>query len=119
MFGPQPRSYDYALPRKVERGALVAALAQKARDGEITWVESLGDESKTKAIADLVTRLGARGVKTLIIDLRPADTVARSARNLDGVRLVPANKVTARDVFDTRRVIVTRAAIERLQETLK
>jgi large subunit ribosomal protein L4 len=119
VFGPQPRSYEYSLPRKVERGALVAALAQKARDGEITVVERISADGKTKAFADLIARVGARGAKTLIIDVRPEAAVTRSARNLDGVKLVASNRVTARDVFDTRRVIVTRAAIERLQETLK
>jgi len=119
VFGPQPRSYDYALPRKVELGALAAALAQKARDGAITVVDAITADGKTKAVADLVARLGARGAKTLMIDVTPEAAASRSVRNLDGVRLVPTNRVTARDVFDTRRVIVTRAALERLQETLK
>lgn len=120
VFGPQPRSYDYALPRKVERGALVAALAQKAREGAITVVDSISAaDGKTKAVADLVARLGARGDRTLIIDTGADAALARSARNIDGVRLVPASRITARDVFDTRRVIATRAALEQLQETLK
>src|SRR5437879_3137368 len=52
VFGPQPRSYDYALPKKVERGALRAALAQKLKDGQVLVVDSLGvSEVKTKPLA--------------------------------------------------------------------
>src|SRR4249919_3240202 len=50
VFGPQPRSYDFALPKKVERGALRSALAQKVKDGQLVVVEALGmSEAKTKA----------------------------------------------------------------------
>src|ERR671924_425823 len=58
VFGPQPRSYDYALPKKVERGALRAALAQKVSDGAVVIVDALtADEIKTKAAAELLLRL--------------------------------------------------------------
>src|SRR3954467_6891207 len=55
VFGPQPRSYDYALPRKVERGALRAAIAQKLSDGAVTVVDGLSaSEVKTKAAVELL-----------------------------------------------------------------
>ena len=55
MFGPQPRSYDYQLPKKVERGALRAALAQKLKDGQVVVVDALAaSEIKTKAAAALL-----------------------------------------------------------------
>ena len=59
VFGPQPRSYDYALPKKVGRGALRAALTQKMRDGAVVVVDELAaTEIKTKAAAErvIVTR---------------------------------------------------------------
>ena len=118
VFGPQPRSYEYALPKKVERGALRAALAQKLRDGVVTVVEGLRvDEVKTKAAAAMLRGLGAEG-RTLIVDVHPDEKLALSVRNLSGVRLVASNRVSARDVVQARRVIATRAAIERLQEVL-
>src|SRR5881392_3304379 len=59
VFGPQPRSYDYALPKKVGRGALRAALAEKMQQGAIVVVDQLAvSEIKTKAAADLLARLG-------------------------------------------------------------
>lgn len=118
VFGPQPRSYDYRLPRKVERGALRAALTQKLRDGEVTVVDALTVEAiGTKAAAEMLRRLGA-GPKTLLIDIRPEEKLALSVRNIAGVRLLASNRVRARDVIDTRRIVVTRAALERLQEVL-
>src|SRR5712692_3388167 len=54
VFGPQPRSYDYAVPRKVERGAVRAALAQKLRDGAVVVVDALPELKKSKAAAELL-----------------------------------------------------------------
>jgi large subunit ribosomal protein L4 len=117
-FGPQPRSYDYHLPRKVEKGALRAALSQKLRDGAVTVVDALAvGEIKTKAAAEMLRRLGADR-KTLLVDVKPEDKLALSVRNLDGVRLLPSNRVSARDVMNTRKVVLTRAALEKLQEAL-
>ena len=118
VFGPQPRSYNYDLPRKVQIGALRAAIAQKLRDGQLVVVDKLeAADRKTKATAEMLKRLGASG-KTLLIDVTPQDGFALSARNIAGVRLVPSARLTARDVMDTARVIATREAIEKLQESL-
>src|SRR5512137_206248 len=60
VFGPQPRSYDYRVPKKVERGALKAALVQKLKDGGLVVVDQLvAGDSRTKAAAELLRRLGA------------------------------------------------------------
>ena len=100
------------------RGALLAALAQKAQDGALVIVDKLeAAEKKTKATAQMLKRLGATG-KTLIIDVTPQDGFALSARNIAGVTLVPSARVTARDVMDTTQMIATREAIEKLQESL-
>ncbi len=118
VFGPQPRSYDYHLPRKVEKGALRAALSQKLQDGAVTVVDALTvAEIKTKTAAEMLRRLGVDG-KTLLVDVRPEDKLALSVRNIDGVRLLPSNRISARDVMDTRKVVLTRAALEKLQEAL-
>jgi len=118
VFGPQPRSYAYDLPKKVNRGALRAALAQKFSDGSVIVIDRLESaEGKTKDTAALLKRLGASG-RTLIIDVKPDEGFALSARNLAGVRLVPSGRITARDVMDTTHVLATRDAIEKLQEAL-
>jgi len=118
VFGPQPRSYGFALPKKVERGALRAALTQKLQDGAVTVVEALAvDQVKTKPAAEMLRALGA-GRKTLVVDIRPDEKLALSVRNIAGVRVVASNRVSARDVMDAQRIIATRAAVERLQEVL-
>jgi large subunit ribosomal protein L4 len=118
-FGPQPRSYDYHLPRKVEKGALRAALSQKLQDGAVTVVDALTvGEIKTKAAAEMLRRLGIDGGKALLVDVTPEDKLALSVRNIEGVRVLPSNRISARDVMNTRRVVLTRAALEKLQEAL-
>ena len=118
VFGPQPRSYDYHVPRKVEKGALRAAITQKLRDGAVIVVDALTvGEIKTKAAVEMLRRLGIDG-KALLVDVKPEDKLALSVRNIEGVRVLPSNRVSARDVVDTRRVVLTRAALEKLQEAL-
>jgi large subunit ribosomal protein L4 len=118
VFGPQPRSYAFDLPKKVQRGALRAAIAQKLSDGALVVVDRLESEArKTKDTAALLKRLGATG-KTLLIDVKPDESFSLSARNIAGVKLVPSSRVTARDVIDTTHVIATREAIEKLQDAL-
>jgi large subunit ribosomal protein L4 len=118
VFGPQPRSYDYQLPKKVEKGALRAALTQKLRDGEVIVVEALSvTEIKTKTAAEMLKRLGVTG-KALLVDVKPEDRLLLSVRNIEGVQLLASNRISARDVMDTRRVVLTKAALEKLQEAL-
>jgi large subunit ribosomal protein L4 len=123
VFGPQPRSYEYQLPKKVEKGALRAALTQKLRDGAVIVVDALSvAEIKTKAAAEILKRLGIDGgkktSKVLLVDVKPDERIALSMRNIEGVRVLASNRVSARDVMDTRRVVLTRAAVEKLQEAL-
>jgi large subunit ribosomal protein L4 len=118
VFGPQPRSYAYDMPKKVRLGALRAALARKAQDGALVVVDKLeASEPKTKATAEMLKRLGATG-KTLVIDVTPQETFVLSARNIAGVKLVASGRVTARDVADTKHVIASREALEKLQQSL-
>jgi large subunit ribosomal protein L4 len=118
VFGPQPRSYDYQLSKKVEKGALRAALASKLQSGDVIVVDALSaSEIKTRAAAGLLRTLGVEG-KTLVVDVQPEEKFALSVRNVAGVRMLPSNRVTARDVMDTRKVLMTQAALEKLQEVL-
>jgi large subunit ribosomal protein L4 len=118
VFGPQPRSYDYALPRKVKLGALRQALAAKLADGTLVVVDTLpSDSKKTKDTAAMLRKLGATG-KTLVIAVNHDEAFTLTARNIAGVTLKPSARVTAREVMDTDYVIATREALEKLQESL-
>jgi len=118
VFGPQPRSYEYQLPKKVEKGALRAALSAKLQDGDVVVVDALmASEVKTKTAAALLKTLGVEG-KALVVDVQPDENFVLSVRNIAGVRMLPSNRITARDVMDTRTVVMTQAALEKLQDVL-
>ena len=118
VFGPQPRSYDFRLPKKVELGALRAAVAQKLNAGGLLVIDELTvGEVKTKAASELLKTLGVSG-KTVVVDVTLADGLVRALRNIPGVSLVASQRLTARAVIDARRMVATRSAFERLQEAL-
>ena len=117
VFGPQPRSYDFHLPKKVQLGALRAALAQKMKDGALVVVDALSaGEVKTKAAAELLKRLGVDG-NAVLIDTALDEKLAKSVRNI-GVEFVASGKVNARSVMNAVKVVATRGALEKLQEVL-
>ena len=118
VFGPTPRSYDFKIPKKVERGALRAALAQKMKDGALVVVDQLAAaEIKSKAAVEMLAKLGVAG-KTLLVDNAPDEKLAKSVRNVAGVEFVASGRVRARDVMIANKVVATRGAIEKLQEVL-
>lgn len=118
VFGPRPRSYDFQLPRKMERGALRAALAARLQEGAVIAVDALEiADAKTRSAAGLLSRLGATG-KTLVVDVKPDERVERAMRNLASARLVTSGRATARDLVDCRHVVVTRAALEYFERAL-
>ncbi len=126
VFGPQPRSYDYALPRKMRRGALRAALVQRIAEGAVTVVDKLAlGEVKTKLAGELLSRLGVQQLvkmtprqRVLLIDVSPDSKLLLSVRNIERVRLVGVTHLTARDVIEASCVVATQAAIEALQKAL-
>ena len=118
VFGPQPRSYAFTAPKKVELGGLQAALAQKAQDGDLVIVDALAASAiKTKAAATMLKGLGVTG-KAVLIDVQPDENLSVSVRNIPGVKIVASSRVTARDVIDTTKVVLTKAAVEKLQSAL-
>ena len=118
VFGPQPRSYDFALPKRVGRGALRAALGQKLKDGALVVVDELSaGEIKTKAATELLRRIGVTG-KAVLVDVALDEKLALSVRNLPGVAFVHSARLTARQVADAAHVVATKSALERLQAAL-
>src|SRR5512137_365800 len=106
VFGPQPRSYDYSVPKKVEKGALRAALAARIRD-EVVVEQLAADSVKTKAAVEMLKRLGVTG-KGLLVDVKLDEKLAIAVRNIDGVRSVESGRLTARDLAGGGRIVVTR-----------
>jgi large subunit ribosomal protein L4 len=121
VHGPQPRSYDYAFPRKKVLGALRAALAAKLADGKLTVVESLElGEGKAKLYRAALDRLEAKRT-TLLVESGQAlsEKLYLGSRNLKNVELVLTTEVHPYDLLRYERAIFSRAAIERLEESLK
>ena len=118
VFGPQPRSYEYSIPKKVEKGALRAALMQKIKEGTLIVIDELtASEVKTKAAVGVLKTIGVTG-KVVLVDAQLDEMFAKSVRNIAGVSLVQSNRVTARDVANTRQVVLTKAALAKLEAVL-
>ena len=121
VHGPQPRSYEYAFPRKKALGALRAALAAKLADGKLTIVESLElNEPKSKLYRAALDKLEANR-KTLLVEssITLSEKLYLGSRNLKNVELVLTTEVHPYDLLNHERAIFSRPAIEKLQEMLK
>ena len=115
-FGPHPRSYRQAMPKKMRRLALRCVLSAKVSDGEVKVVDRLElDEPKTKGILDILLSLGV-GTSALIATAGTEANVVKSARNLLGVKTTPASLLNVADLLSYRTLIVTVAAVRRMEE---
>jgi large subunit ribosomal protein L4 len=118
VFGPQPRDYSYAMPRKARTAALRSAVSLRVSEGAFKIVDGLAaDMPKTKKLRELLDGLGA-GKKALLVDFRPAPALVLSSRNLAGVRVVDPLNLTVYDVLDCRTLLITREAVAKLEERL-
>ena len=121
VHGPQPRSYDYAFPRKKLLGALRSALASKLADGKLTVVDSLEiKEAKTKLYRAALDKLDVTRTALLVENGKTlTQALVLGARNLEGVELVLNNEVHPYDLLRYERAIFSKAAIEQLTEVLE
>ena len=120
VHGPQPRSYEYAFPKKKLMGALRSALASKLASGKLTVVESFElPEAKTKLYRAALTNLEA-GKTTLLVESsrRLEEKLYLGSRNLAGVELVLSSEVHPYDLLRYEHAVFSKDAIEALQETL-
>ena len=121
VHGPQPRSYDYAFPRKKLLGALRSALAAKFADGKLMVVESFElNEPKTQAFRKALDGLNVEKTALLVEAARIENrNLELSTRNLEGVELVRGNQVHPYHLLRYDAAIFSRPALEKLQESLK
>ncbi len=121
VHGPQPRSYDYAFPRKKLLGALRSALAAKFADGKLTVVESFElSEPKAKEFRKALDALNVAKTALLVEAAKVENrNLELSSRNLDGVELIRGNQVHPYHLLRYDTAIFSRPALEKLQDTLK
>jgi large subunit ribosomal protein L4 len=120
VFGPQPRDYSYAIPKKARRLALKAALSGKLSDGEIVVVEALSlEKPQTKEMISVLKRLELDGKSTLIIVPEHDEAIVLSARNIPGVTVTRVSDLNCYDVAAHSRLLMTKQAAEMLSEAAK
>ena len=119
VFGPVPRSYDHALPKKVRRAALRGALSLRQEEGAITVVDEFAlDEFKTSRVAGALDALGLGGEGVLIVIAEADEKLEVSARNLPRVTTIRAGGLNVYDVLRHKRLLLTKAAVEAIDARL-
>ncbi len=115
-FGPKPRSYRQAMPKKMRQLALRCMLSAKAGDKELMVLEQLKlDEPKTKKIAQIFAALGVDS-SALIVTKEAEENVVKSARNLPGIKTIPASLLNVVDLLSYKMLLMTEAAVRKAEE---
>ena len=110
-FGPKPRSYRQAMPKKMRRLALKCVLSAKAGDGELKVLEQLElEKPMTKEMAQILTALGVDS-SALIVTSEPEDNIVKSTRNLPKTKTLPANLLNVVDILSYKMLLMTEAAV--------
>ncbi|AXF56652.1 50S ribosomal protein L4 [Salicibibacter kimchii] len=118
IFAPTPRNYGYKLPKKVRRLALRSVLSGKVRDEELIVVDDLQfDVPKTKEMVNVLSSLSAEQ-KTLIVTADDDENLKKSANNLENVKTIDAKGVNVLDVINSDKLIITKKAVESVEEVL-
>jgi large subunit ribosomal protein L4 len=119
VHGPTPRSYAYALPKKMILGALRSALSAKLAEAKITIVEEWKLEShKTKAFRATLSNLDKETRTILLVENNASVDLERASRNLEGVTLVPSAALETYDLMRHDRLILSRASAVKLSHAL-
>lgn len=118
VFGPVPRSYSYKLPKKVRRLAIKSALSSKVKENNILVLDALSfDAPKTKDFIAVLKNLSV-DKKALVVTDGLNENVVLSARNIPGVTVVEATGVNVLDVVNHDQLIMTKSAVEKVEEVL-
>ena len=116
VFAPKPRSYSYTLNKKVRRLALKSALSAKAQNESIIVIDEIKmDEIKTKTFKKFLDAVKAEG-KALVVTGENNETVVKSARNIEGVKTTFANLINVYDILGADKLVVEKAALEKIEE---
>ncbi|EAD9919858.1 50S ribosomal protein L4 [Listeria monocytogenes] len=118
VFGPTPRSYAYKLPKKVRRLAIKSILSSKVNEEKLVVLEGLTfDAPKTKEFAAFLKNISV-DTKALIVVADESGNVELSARNLQGITVIPAESISVLEVAKHDKLIITKAAVEKVEEVL-
>src|SRR6478672_7317255 len=119
VFGPQPRDYSYKMNSKEKKNALKSALSQRVKEGKLVLLSDLNvDDAKTNAVAKKFAGIGVEG-KALLVDSFENTNLALAARNNPKLQLVDPLHVNVYDVVNSKFVVLTQDALQRLTEALE
>ncbi|MFH1169350.1 MAG: 50S ribosomal protein L4 [Chloroflexota bacterium] len=114
-FGPKPRDYRQEIPKKMRRLALKCVLSAKMESGQMKVLEELGfDAPKTSQMAHALTSLGVES-SALIVTAGPEEMVIKSARNLPGIKTMPANILNVLDILSYKTLLMTESAVRKAE----
>ena len=112
IFAKQPKSWYYRLPRKALQSATRMAIASKINENKVTLIDELKmDTPKTKVMAGVLSALQLSGTVLIALDGHDVNTY-KSARNIEGVRILPVAELNAYEILRPRKLLMTKAALE-------
>ena len=116
VFAPKPRDYSYTLNKKARRLALKSALSAKAAETAIIVIDEIKMEApKTKDFAAFLSAVGANG-KALVVTAAPDANVVKSGRNIPGCAVTFANLINVYDIVNANKLVVDKAALQKIEE---
>jgi len=115
VFAPKPRDYRVSVPKSMRKVAMKSALTSKVQENQMIVLESLNFEApKTKNIIEMLKALEAN--KALIITAESNEVVYKSARNIQGINIIPANNINVYDLLKYEKLIITKDAVSKIEE---
>lgn len=115
VFAPKPRDYRVSVPKSMRKVAMKSALTSKVQENQMIILDSLNFEApKTKNIVEMLKALEAN--KALIITAESNEVVYKSARNIQGISIIPANNINVYDLLKYEKLIITKDAVSKIEE---
>ena len=115
VFAPKPRDYRVSVPKSMRKVAMKSALTSKVQDNQMIVLDSLNFEApKTKNMVEMLKALEAN--KALIITAESNEVVYKSARNIQGISVIPANNINVYDLLKYEKLIITKDAVSKIEE---
>jgi len=119
VFGPVPRDYSYKMNAQEKKAALKSALSQRVKQGNLLVVADMSiDEPKSKTLAQKMAGIGVEG-KALLVDTMENTNAILASRNNPKLQFVDATNVNVYDVVNSRFVVLSQSALQRLTEALE
>jgi len=115
VFAPKPRDYRVSVPKSMRKVAMKSALTSKVQENQMIVLESLTFEApKTKNMVEMLKAFEAN--KALIITAESNDAVYKSARNIQGISVIPANNINVYDILKYEKLFITKDAVSKIEE---